>query len=115
MQHQASRVTHGFYMIMGIEDCTATSAAEYANIAVRFGLVLQLILIHPKGTEPHTRELVSKRLLERSPLLLNRQGANAEWATLLQQIALRQEVTNIHESRPTSAIPWPYGDPLPKL
>jgi predicted O-linked N-acetylglucosamine transferase (SPINDLY family) len=51
------RHTHGFYKLMGVDDCVARDHAHYVELALRL------------GTDPAWRDLVSRRIREASAVL----------------------------------------------
>jgi len=69
--HLRGRMAYSFYVKMGIYDCVATSNEEYINIAVHF------------GTNQTHRELVSRRLLEKSHLMWEDMQVVKEWERFL--------------------------------
>ena len=125
----AGRCTMGFYNIMGIDDCIASSFDEYIDIAVRLGLFLSQIIslqnhmIHiinsssslsVPGLNKAYRSQVSDRIAERSHLLWNRNSTVSEWVQFIEEIVYKKPVTNLHTLRPSAPIPN-VGAKFPRL
>ena len=67
------RHTHGFYRLMGLDDCVAHDVADYAAIAVRL------------GTDPARRAEVSRRILAANAVLYE----NAETVRAIEDFLVR--------------------------
>lgn len=97
------RCTYGFYRIMGIDDCIASSIDDYVQLAVKL------------GRDRTLRAKVSHRIESRAPLLYNRMASIPEWTQFLSEAANHQPISQLHLHSPTAPIPEPRGTPLPRL
>lgn len=69
------RHTHGFYRLMGVEECVARDHEHYVELAVRL------------GTDAAWRAEISARILAAAPVLYGDPTAAAELARIFTVIA----------------------------
>lgn len=73
------RLSHAMYRQMGLDDCIATSAADYIDKAVRI------------ATQPDMRRDLSRRIVEQSVVLYDDRGAISELADRLEGLVEGKE------------------------
>ena len=73
------RFTYGFYQIMNIQDCIATSCEHYVELAIRY------------GTNKELRNELCQQINKQKHLLFKDTHSQIEWEQMIKQLLLRQK------------------------